>query len=186
MQSRIAPEHFGLEAQLEDVDQLMPQGVAEVGVAACERQGDAALQELGDAEQALGRDEGQDVGLLEVGVGSVDDQRNAAAHRVVEAPRQHGVALFGIAERHAAELLFFRIEVEVHVVAAQHPPIKAAVLHLVLAEVAELGGGGGRERRQRDEQEGGAAHQRWMLRMRSPCVISDRTRASPTTRPNTV
>jgi len=49
------------------------------------------------------------------------------------------VALFGVRQSHAAQLFFFGIVVEVDVLAAQHPPIKAAVLDLVLPEVAVLG-----------------------------------------------
>ena len=192
VQARVAREYLGLEAQLEDVDQLVAQRVAKIGVAARERQRDAALQELGDAEQSLGRHERQDVGLLEVGMRGVDDQGNAAAHRVVETPRQHAVALLGVSQRHAAELFLLRVEVEIHVVAAQHAPVESAVLHLVLPEVAELGRHRGRPRGAGHEQQGRgpeeieAAGQRWMLRMRSPCAISGSTRASPTTRANTV
>ena len=184
---RVAPEHLGDEAQLEDMHQLVADGMAEVAVAPGEREGDPALQELRDAEQALRRHEGEHVRLLEVGVRGVDDERHAALHVVCEAALQHAVALLGVSERHATQLVLFRIEVEVHVLTAQHAPIEAAVLDLVLPEVAELGRrrrGEGREEEQRAPDR--PPHQRWMLRMRSPWATPASTLRPATTRPKTV
>src|SRR6266542_2465520 len=50
------------------------------------------------------------------------------------------VALLGIGQCDAAQLFFFRIVIEIDVLAVQHAPVKAAVLDLVLTEVAVLRG----------------------------------------------
>src|SRR2546425_5250985 len=44
----------------------------------------------------------------------------------------------GVGERHATELLLFRIEIEVHVLAAQHAPIEAAELDRSEEHTSEL------------------------------------------------
>jgi hypothetical protein len=121
------------------VHQLVPDRVAELGVAPPERQRHAALQEFRDPEQPFGRDEGKDVCLLEVGMRRVHDEWNAPQHGVVEPPLERIIALFRVRQRDAAELFFFGIVVEIDVLAAQHAPIEPAVLNLVLPEVAELG-----------------------------------------------
>ncbi len=175
----MAGRRFPVEAQLEDVHQLVSQRVAEVGVAPGKRQRHAALQELGGAEQAFGRREGQDVGLFKVGVGGVNDQRHAAAHRVGEAPLQRVVARFGVRQRHPSQLLFFGIVVQIHMFAAQHAPVEAPILDLVLAEVPELRRGRRGEPGQQDDRGGERverAHYRWMLRMRSPIATRGRMR----------
>jgi len=112
----------------------------EFGVAAAKRQRDATLQELGYAQQAFRRNERQDVSLLEIAVGRVDDQRDAPGDGVVEAPLERVVALLRVCQRDAAQLFFLRIVVEIHVFTAQHTPIETAVLNLVLCEVAVLRG----------------------------------------------
>ena len=137
-EARVPSERLRREAQLEDVHQLVTDRMPEFGVAAAERQRDATLQKLGDPQQPFGRDERQDIGLLEIAVRRVDDQWNAPRDGVVEAPLERVVARFGVRQRHAAQLFFFGIVVEVDVLAAQHPPLKAAVLDLVLSEVAVL------------------------------------------------
>ena len=132
------------QAQLEDVHQLVAQGMAELRQVAAERHGDAALQEIGRAQEAFRRDEREDVGLLEVHVRRVDDERDAGGDLVAEAERERVVALLGIGERGAREFLLDRIVVQVHVLALEHAPVEPAVLDLVLPELEELGGGGAR------------------------------------------
>ena len=96
----------------------MPNGVPEFGIAAAERQRHTPFQKFRRAQQPFGRNERQDVGLLEIGVRGVDDEGNAPRHGMIEAPLQIVVALFGIGQRHATELFFFRIVVKVDVFAA--------------------------------------------------------------------
>ncbi len=178
--------HHNGQAQLEFVHQLVADGVAELHVVAGERQRHAALQEIGDAEQALGRHEGQHVGLLEVGVRRVDDQGNAAVDGVRETPLQDAVTVLGVCEGDARQLFLFGIVVEVDVLAPQHMPVEIAVLNLVLPEVAELRRGAGRGAAEGQQQQPAPPAHRWMLRMRSPWAIWLSTVSPETTRPNTV
>src|SRR5256712_13014718 len=98
---RVAPEHLGDEAQLEDMHQLVADGMAEVAVASGERGGDPALQELPDAEQAPPRSKGGHVRLLEVGGRGGEDERHAARRGVGEAAPQETVPLLWVRERAA-------------------------------------------------------------------------------------
>ena len=54
--------------ELEDVHHLVAHRVPKLGEVAPERQRHPSLEKVGGAEQAFGRGERQDVGLLEVGV----------------------------------------------------------------------------------------------------------------------
>ena len=148
----VAVERLGGEADLEHMHQLVAERVAELAVAAPERQRHATLQELRDAQQPLGRNEGQDVRLLEVRMGGVDNERDTPRDGMIEAPLERVIALLGIGERHPPQLLGVGVIVEVDVLTAEHVPIEAPVLDLVLAEVAELGGErrGERERQTQD------------------------------------
>lgn len=182
----IAREDLSGDAQLEHVGQLVADGVTEIRIAAVERERDALLQKLGDAEQAFRRHERQHVGLLEIRVRSIDDERDAVANVVLEAQLQREVALLGVAQRHAGELLRLRIVVEVDVGAAQHAPVEGMVLNLVLAERSELRRGGDRRKEgEADDARPGPVH-RCTLRMRSPCAMAASAVAPPTTCPNTV
>ena len=138
-ETRVAPERLRREAQLVDVHELVTDRMPEFGVAAAERQRDAALEKLGDTKQPFGRNERQDVGLLEIAVRRVDNERNASSNCVIETALKRIVTLFGVRQRHPPQLFFFGIVIEVDMLAAQHAPIKAAVLNLVLPEVAVLG-----------------------------------------------
>ena len=123
------------DRQLEGVHQLVSDRVPELCVVAVERHRHPLLQELGDSEDTLGRDEREDVRLLEVGVRRVDDERDATGRREAELLLEVEEALLRVVESNAGELLLGRIEVEIDVRSAQHLPIESAVLHLVLAEV---------------------------------------------------
>ena len=116
--SRVPAEGLGRKAQLEDMHELVANRVAEFRVAAAERQRDSSLQELRDPEQTLRRNKGKDVHLLEVSVRRVNDQGDTARDGVIEATLEAVVARFGVREGDAAELFFFRIVVEIDVLAA--------------------------------------------------------------------
>ena len=145
---------LGLKAQLKDVGEFVAERVAELGQASPERQGDAALEEIGGAKQPLGRRERQDIGLLEVDVRGVDDERNPDADIVPELERQGVVARLGIGQRDGREIRFRGVVVQVDVRALQYAPVEPAVLDLVLVEGEELG------RRAPERQERRASRQR--------------------------
>ena len=92
------------QVELEHVHHLVAHGVPELGEVAPERQRDPALEEVGGAEQPFGRRERQDVGLLEVGVRGVDDERDAGRHRVAELHAQRVVARLGVGQRRRGEV----------------------------------------------------------------------------------
>src|SRR5688500_17711686 len=178
----------------------MAQRVAELGEATAEREGDPSRQEIGSAKQTLGWREGQDIGLLEVGVRGVDNQGNAGGHFMPELQRQRVIARFGISERRGGKLGFGAVVVQVDVGSAYDPPVQLPVLDLVLPEREKLGVGGGngedgKDGKDQEAPRGGAGiplrplrHLRHLrhLRMMSPWLIRVNALTSPTTRPNTV
>ncbi len=144
------------DGELEDVDELVAQRVAEFRVTAPERQRHSSLQEFSDTENSLRRDEGEDVRLLEVDVGGVDDERNALADFVAEPSRERVVTLLGVDERGARDAFFLRIEKDIDVLAGNDVPIEATILDLVLAEPADLRSGRRKSqsyKRQRSEKD---------------------------------
>ena len=159
---------------------------------------DAALEEVGRAEQALGRGERQDVGLLEVGVRGVDDQRDPLGDVVPELHRQGVVARLGVGQRGGRELGLGGIVVQVDVRAPQDPPVELAVLDLVLAEAEELARtrSDGASAPRAPATRRGADHpaqdwhirltSTWIVRIRSPWVIRARVACPAVTRPKIV
>ncbi len=120
----------------------MAQRVPELGEVTAEREGDPSLQEIGSAKQTLGWREGQDIGLLEVGVRGVDNQGNAGGDFMPELQRQRVIARFGIGQRRGGKLRFSAVVVQVDVRPAYDPPVQLPVLDLVLPKREELGVGG--------------------------------------------
>ena len=135
----------------EDVDQLVVQDPLEVGVGAAQGQGHPPLEELREAGHPLREQARHDVGLLEVDVGGVDDERHPAAHGVGEAALQAAEAFLRHARRDRRQLLLLRIEVDVEVLGLHPLPGELVVLDLVLAETVGLGPG--RCRRQQDRRQ---------------------------------
>ncbi len=120
--------------QLEEVNQLVPNRVPEVLVAAVERQCDAPLQELREAGDPLREEIRGDVRLLEVLMRRVDDQRYAPERAVAEQRREGVEALLGVAQRQLRQRLLLRIIVDIHVGSGEDVPIEIGVLDFVLAE----------------------------------------------------
>ena len=78
--SLVLPEE---DIHLKRVHELVGHHVIELGVRTGEREEDAPLQELGDAAGADPEQLRRDVRLLEVGMGSVEDERNAVSDLVM-------------------------------------------------------------------------------------------------------
>ena len=115
----------------------------ELGEVAAERQRYPALEEVGDAEEAFGRGKRQDVGLLEVGVRGVHDQRDAGRHRMAELQRQRVVARLGVRQRRGRQVAPRPgSSTGRRAGPSSDPPVELAVLDLVLAEGKELGRAG--------------------------------------------
>src|SRR5690606_30036572 len=173
---------------LEGVHQFVPEGVAELCVVAPERERDASLQVLGEAEDAVRDEARKDIGLLEVLVRGVDDERNALEGMVAESSLEDGKALLGVGECHARDPLLFGIVVDVDVLAAEHVPLEFAVLDLVLAERLRLGGRARREEHQRERGECQTAggHRISIFSILSSCTVRSTTSIPSTTRPKIV
>ena len=126
---------------LEGVDQLVGQRVLELRIGAGEEQHDAVADPLGDARGAFGDLELEDVRLLEIGLGRVEDQGLPALPIVAEDLRQTRVRPL----RHAGGVhhrrLFLRIVVDVEVLGLEHLEVEIVVLDLVLSELS-VGGRG--------------------------------------------
>ena len=137
----------------EDVDQLVVQHPLEFGQRPAQRQGDSPLEEFGEAAHSLGQQIGDDVGLLKVDVRGIDDQRNAALHRVPELPLQVGVPLLGHVRGVPGQLLLLGEEVHVEVGRLHLLPAEVGKLHLVLAKVVELSLGWAGDQQQEQEEE---------------------------------
>ena len=105
-----------------------------------------------------GGSERQDVGLFEIDVGRVDEQRNPHADIVPELERQRIVARLGVGERDRREVRLGRIVVQVDVRALEHAPVESAVLDLVLVEREELCRRAPERHEQRARQEGHDVH----------------------------
>ena len=132
----------------------------QVIVGAGEGKNHPLLQEVGDAAGAFaGRLASQGVGLLEVRLVGVQDERFPLAEPVVEEalvavvpPLGHAA---GVPERRVGHGF---VAVEVEVLALQDPPVEALVLDLVATEV--LGARLGREESARGEREEACAKER--------------------------
>ena len=136
----------------EDVDQLVVQDALEVGVGAAQGKGHPPLEELREPGHPLREQARHDVGLLEVDVGRVDDERHPAAHGVAEAALQVAEALLRHARRDRGQLLLLRIEVDIEVLGLHPLPGQLLVLDLVLAEAVGLGPGRCRRQQNRRQQ----------------------------------
>jgi hypothetical protein len=141
------------DRELEDVDQLVVDHVLEFRVGARVRKHHAPLRELGESLHALGEEAGADVGLLEVLVRGIDDQRDRLRDLVLEFPLEVLIAVLGERERQAGERLLLRVIEDLHVLAAQRLPLKRVVVDLVLAERERLGVGKGRRRNTERDRE---------------------------------
>src|SRR5688572_1735486 len=145
------PREYG---KLEHVHELMAERVAKLRIAAAEWQRDTALEKLSDAKYSLGRNERENVRLLEVDVGCVHDEGNALTHFVPEAASQRVVALLGVHQSRASDALLFRIEEHVDVLSREHVPIELTILDLVLAEAADLREPARSAEQRRDQRDG--------------------------------
>ena len=150
------------DVELERVDQFMSDHMIGVGERPAEWQDDAAANRFGDAAGAFSDVAADRVGLLEVRVRGVENQRLTPAQIVVEHAVQACAPAFRQACGDGGRLALLRIEVDVEVVRVQDFECERAVLDLVAAEVL-LRTGPARTQRARRECEqddcecGGAA-----------------------------
>jgi hypothetical protein len=137
---------------LEGVRQLVTDDVVEVAERAADRENDPPSECLGDAAGPFA-EAADDVGLLELGRGGVEDQRLTAGELVVQDARVPGVPPLGHPPCNVGRGTLSRIEVDVEVLGAEDMPIEVLVLDLVAPEV--LGGcrRGSHGKRERADEE---------------------------------
>ena len=145
------------DVELEGVDQLVAEHVIGLGQRPRHRQHDAPLEDLRDSACPLAHLAFEDVGLLEVGVAGVEDDRLPELQLVVEDLRQPRIPTLRHLGRLLHGLALLGVVVDVEVGRLQHLILERAVADLVPPEVLRLGGNGGRDDRGGGEGESGAA-----------------------------
>jgi hypothetical protein len=75
-------------------------------------------------------------------VTGVHHQRDPILGAVRKPSLQNSERLLGVVERNKRQLSFFRIVIEIYMLAGQHFPVEVIVLDLVLAKTGVLGLGG--------------------------------------------
>ena len=142
------------DVELEGVHQLVPDHVVGLPERAGERQHDPALEELGDAAGPLAELARDGVGLLEIGMAGVEDERLPAVELVVEHAREPLVPALGHPTRLLGGFLLRLVVVDVEVLGPQHLEVERPVLDLVTAEVLGLGHRGEKRDEEKGEQKG--------------------------------
>ena len=136
----------GGDVELKGVHQLVADDVIGVGERAAERQDHAPSKRFGDAARALADLTADRIGLLEVRVRRIEDERLASAQLVLQYPPQPRAPAFRHARGDGGGVPLLLVEVHVEVLGPQHLELERAVLDLVAAEVLLGGGGDGIER----------------------------------------
>ncbi len=115
----------------------------------------AVEQRLGEGGDALGHERREQVGLLELGVGLVEDDRDRLRHLVLEAGRDLEVRALEVGGEPRQVLLELGVVVDLEVRALVDAPREVVVLDLVLAVVGDVlrRGWHGRERESQDRQQ---------------------------------
>ena len=121
--------------------------VAEHVIGGLERTGegqhDTALVRFGDAAGPLAELPLDDVRLAELRAAAVEDERLSPAEVMAEDRADARVPPLGHPRRHARRGLLFGVVIDVEVIGLEDLEREVAVLHLVLAEVPDLGLGRG-------------------------------------------
>ena len=143
------------EVEHEGVGQLVDHDVPQVLVGPGEGQHHPVAQDLGEPAGAGVDQLGCDVGLGEVVVGAVEDDRHAAAEGVPHALGQHRMGLLGEVHHPHRQAVEAAVEIDLEVVRGHRTPVVGPVLDLVLAEILGVRGAGDRghgRQRQRPSQ----------------------------------
>ena len=144
------------DVELERVHELVPQNVVRLGQGAGKRKHDTSLQHLRHTTRRLAELSEDGIGLLEVGVAGVQDQRLATLELVIQQAADASIP----ALRHAAgfpdDALHLGVVVDVEVLGLEDLGIEGLVLNLVATEVLSIGrfrqSGGSQQERQKEEQ----------------------------------
>ena len=146
------------DVDLERVGDLVAEHVIGLAEPGRERHRDARLEALGQTAGAFRRRGGRDVGLGEVRVAGVENERLARGERVVEEVRKTRVPALGHARGVARRLLFLGVVVDVEVLGLQYAEVQPVVVDLVAPEILRLRRPCYHERRAERHGDHGAPH----------------------------
>ncbi len=131
----LAGQAPGDHVVLKGVHHLVGEHVLEIGVRTGKRQDDPPLGEFGDAAGPLGDEAGQGVGLLELAVRRVEDDRLPLLELVAEDTAQADVRALRHARCIEGRLPFSGIVVDVEVGRLQDLEVEHLILQLVAPEL---------------------------------------------------
>ncbi len=120
---------------LKRVHELVANHVIGVGEAGADGQHDAALHRLGDSARPFAQDAFHDVGLLEMGMSGVEDERLASGQLMIEDACEARVPALGNTRGFAGGLCLLRVEMDVEVLRLEHLELERLILNFVLAEI---------------------------------------------------
>ena len=125
---------FVNDVVLENVGQLVDEDVAELVEIAGKGDDHAEAQRLGKAGHAGRQKVGKDVGLLELVVRLIDDDRRPVRKLVVQDLADVIVALFEVLDCLHGQILKFGLKVKLDVLAFEYLPLEVPVADLVFPE----------------------------------------------------
>ena len=137
---------------LKGVRELVADDVVQIAQRPAGRQHDPAAQGLGDAASSLAQALDH-VGLLELGLGGVHDERLPAGQLMVQDGAQASVPALRHPTCEAGGDLLFGVVVDVKVRGPQNSEVEALVLDLVVSEVLGVSGRGEAGRRETHHHE---------------------------------
>ena len=120
--------------ELEDMHEFVVENSIELGIGTTQGECDSPLEKLGEARDPFGQHPGDHVGLFEVDVGGVQNQRNSPLNRVRQLTFYSPITRLGGASSKGGQLALLLVEVDIEVNRLQTLPGKLVELHLVLAE----------------------------------------------------
>jgi hypothetical protein len=123
------------EVVLEGVNELVADHVIRLAQAHAEGERHPVALPLRDASDAVAERVGDDVGLDEVAVARVEDERLAPLQLMTEKRREPRIPALGEHPRLPSRLLLGRVVVDVEMRRFENPEIELPVAYLVLAEV---------------------------------------------------
>ncbi len=131
----VVAQHAHEAGERKDMHQLVSDHAAELVQIPIRRNDDAPLEELEEAANTIRDEAGRDVGLFEMQVRGVKDQRDAVREGELEACLQLLIDLLGEVGAVLGQLLHLRVIVDVEMVRFEDVPVEVLVLDLVAPEV---------------------------------------------------
>ena len=135
----------------ENVGQLMSNDMLKAFHRSIVRDNDAPFQEFKEPSNPLRDEIRRDVGLLEMKVRAVKNERDPAADVVIELLFEQPVALLGKLCPALRQFFHLCVVIDLEMFGLQHLPVEIRVLDFVAAEVIELRRCGLRQKKEKEE-----------------------------------